>query len=372
RPAAVGAPKSTYLGDTPRARGVSVPVGSLWFVRPKNLREFGDEEMEALAAEVKKREIPGLALGGYSSDSAAQISVAGLAALKDLTHLKYLELRNCSAVSDRSLNQLAGLKNLRYLDLEQLIFPRHADISAKGLRHLADLDNLVWLNLRGCRVGDDGLAALPELRSLRSVNLEYNDQFSVRGIAHLVDVPELRQLDLSGNRGITDEALPHLAKMTKLEELDIGRTDIKGEKLDALGTLRNLRALSLQNLRLKGEYLAKLEKLTSLESLDLSRRSKQSFWNLQPKDLEALQKLRGLKRLTLNHRPVTDEALAALVPLPKLEYLDLQHCEQITDAGLRQIKKMTALRRVLLYGTNVSFTGKRALEKARPLLKVSR
>ena len=92
-------------------------------------------------------------------------------------------------------------------------------------------------------------------------------------------------------------------------------------------------------------------------------------------DLEPLDGLATVKKLTLNDTPITDAALVHLKDLAGLEKLYLVDTKvtdaglerlkglknlqilslagtQVTDAGLEHLKAMTGLKEIFLYGTN--------------------
>jgi hypothetical protein len=101
------------------------------------------------------------------------LTVTGLkgfdySSLRDKTYLEVLQMAN-EDVSDRTLDNLKGLKRLRKLDLS------NTQITDDGLRVLKELPQLEVLYLNGTKVTDDGvrrdifpIATLTELSLLRT------------------------------------------------------------------------------------------------------------------------------------------------------------------------------------------------------------
>jgi len=78
--------------------------------------------------------------------------------------LTWLDLGR-TGVTDKGLEVIGGLKNLRKLHLEKTA------ISDDGLVHLGDLEQLEYLNLYGTSITDAGLSHLQTLSNLRSLYL---------------------------------------------------------------------------------------------------------------------------------------------------------------------------------------------------------
>jgi hypothetical protein len=112
-------------------------------------------------------------------------------------------------------------------------------------------------------------------------------------------------------------------------------------------------------------------------------------------DLEPLDNLATLKKLTLNDTPITDAALdhfKGLAGLEKLYLVDTKVTDaglerlkglkalqvlslagtQVSDAGLEYLKDMPSLKEVFLYGTKVGDDGAKHLKEAMPNLKIYR
>ena len=93
----------------------------------------------------------------------AQITNAGIKDIAKCENLQSLGAYGLPLTFD--VEQLAQLKNLRSLDLEE------TETRDPALRHIGQLRNLTWLNLGGTPVTDNGLEHLSELTNLKFLEL---------------------------------------------------------------------------------------------------------------------------------------------------------------------------------------------------------
>jgi hypothetical protein len=93
-----------------------------------------------------------------------KVADGDLQELVGLKNLRYLRL-NGTQVTNAGLKQLAGLSDLRAVDLGG------TKVSDASLKELAGLKNLQLLLLDSTRVTDEGLKELTSLKYLRAVNL---------------------------------------------------------------------------------------------------------------------------------------------------------------------------------------------------------
>lgn len=120
-----------------------------------------------------------LALGKPSATNKTLDALAGLE-----PSLVWLNLSG-TAVTDEGLSKLAKFTQLRRLNLSL------TGITAAGMRHLAGLKNLVVLNLYGSKVGDGAEEAIAALPSLKRIYL-WQSAFTADGCSVLAGLrPEL-------------------------------------------------------------------------------------------------------------------------------------------------------------------------------------
>ena len=98
------------------------------------------------------------------------------------------------------------------------------DVSDDDLAHLADVSNLVWLNLRGTQISDAGVAHLAKISTLTRLHLE-KTAITDAGLASLAGLENLEYLNLYGTQ-ITDAGLEHLKPLTKLKKLYVWETGV--------------------------------------------------------------------------------------------------------------------------------------------------
>src|SRR5262245_16413001 len=105
-------------------------------------------------------------------------------------------------VTDAALKELAGLKNLRRLDLS------FTQVTDAGLKELAGLTGLQTLNLDGDRISDAGLKGLSELTGLQTLELN-TTRVTNQGLKELARLKNLKTLDL-GFTKVTDAGMKEL------------------------------------------------------------------------------------------------------------------------------------------------------------------
>lgn len=229
------------------ARGKTLdltPLKLLTTVKEVNLSynlHIGDGQMASLAGltELRRLELD----QGIFTD-------AGMAHFKGLVKLESLGLYNCKAITDVGLTNLAGLRNLRWLNLGS------TRITDNGLAHLAGLRNLRTLDLGTTRISDAGLEHLKGLAQIDTLLL-FETRVGDRSMEIIAGFPNMRRLVLASTR-ITDNGLAHLARLTNLVELDLSNTRVTYEGLVHLCSLR-LKKFNLRGTRIRGEDMMKLK-----------------------------------------------------------------------------------------------------------------
>ena len=113
-----------------------------------------------------------------------------------------------TAVTDKALRDIAGLKNLNKLYLE------HTGITDDGIAQLGNLPGLEYLNLIGTKVTDAGISKIAGLKGLKSIYL-WQSAVTDSGIA------ELRRLrpDLHVVGGLSEEEIRDFLSAGKKDSL---------------------------------------------------------------------------------------------------------------------------------------------------------
>lgn len=269
-----------------------------------------------------------------------------------------------------------------------------------GLKHLAGLAKLHTLDLRGCSIRGSGLRHLPS--GLEYLDLQFNP-LEDEALIRLGSMPKLRVLLIS-NTPITDRALAGISQIQSLEVLHLQNTDITNAGLAHLRSLAGLTQLRLHGTNVTETGIAELER--ALPTCQVSPSAQYRYimpedfvlWpeSYQPNKQEVLAKFNvlgggglpdagdagqpivtvsladskvsdeillnllvqmpGLKVMNLRHVSVGDRLASGLSRVSQLEYLFMDQCH-LTDAGLVQLGKLTALRKLSLTGNRISDAG---------------
>ncbi|HEX4145096.1 MAG TPA: M56 family metallopeptidase [Pirellulales bacterium] len=242
-------------------------------------------------------------------------------------------------ITDAGTGHLAGLKKLRFIDLDAFGVNRKGfGVGDETLKILGGLPDLEAIRLRDTKVTGTGLAALAPLKSLAQLGLA-GTKIGDASLVHLKQLPSLLWLDLGvydEGAEITDEGLKTVGELTNLTNLDLSGNKLSDAGLIHLQKLSRLEGLSLDNTGITEQGLKNLEPLQSLQRLRLY-----TGHNVTDVGAAYLAKLKSLRRLNENLK-VTDAGLALLATLPKLETLDLID-SKLTAEGTRLIAGMKSL-----------------------------
>jgi hypothetical protein len=110
-----------------------------------------------------------------------------LAALAGMKTLQFLDVSENPSVTDAGVAALAGLENLRYLNLT------NTSVTGTGFKDRADMVNLYKLTLNDCPVTDESLAAIPHFPRLEELLLA-GTEVTDTGLMGLVGWHSLRRV----------------------------------------------------------------------------------------------------------------------------------------------------------------------------------
>jgi hypothetical protein len=289
------------------------------------------------------------------------ITDKGMELLKPLRSLGALDLCNEPFIGNQGLAVLKDLPSLEYLDL-------YTGVTDAGLKHVAQVKSLRWLRLRTGRIWGPGLAELANLPHLERLCIWGNEQqLSDRHIQYLEGLTHLKSLTLWGVAGgLSDASLASIGKLRNLEELHFIGWD-KGPSLTPAGMthlmgLKKLRGIAfglMWTIRPSGpsgpdcdELARQLARMPQLESIT-------GLAYLSAEGMKTVATLRNLKRLhlVLAPRPMGyqgDTGLSHLAGLPSLEELRLDGNPGLCDADLACLESMTHLKDLSLKGEGVT------------------
>ena len=148
-------------------------------------------------------------------------------------------------VNDEKLQPVATMKSLQRLEMRFLL----KRVTAQGMGHLAGLKNLKHLDLWHTEIGNDGVKHLAGLKSLETLNLKkvgINDA----GLAHLAGLESLRELTIASNK-ITDAGLKHLKSLSNLSVLYVGDSPLLDYRSHQPGPGGAALVQALPNLQIK-------------------------------------------------------------------------------------------------------------------------
>ena len=282
-----------------------------------------------------------------------------LEALSTLPQLRSLVLAE-TETSDQQLAVIGRLSRLRNLDL------RGCPIGNAGLAQLVGMTDLAAIRFSGesgaTTVDDAGMMHLAKLPSLRTVMLDFL-WVSEEGLALLTPLRDLTELTLAQTL-IGDESLPIVARFTKLRRLRLARTPVTGAGLMSLTGLGELRDLDLSECAsLDDAAVEPVGQLQSLQRLNL--------WRVPIGDagVARLQSLTRLQWLNIDNTLLSDAGLEALTGMERLETLHLGSTA-VSNAGVPMLEKLTSLRELFLARTAVDEVGITQLQKALPRTRI--
>jgi hypothetical protein len=277
----------------------------------------------------------------------------------------------------------------RIAEFEQLEFfaSRNTLIGDQGIAQLAKLPSLKIIDLRVSPMVTDAametLATMPSLRAVRVSDVNISDQ----GIESLMALPQLTELDIRNCRAVTKQGIQRLAEKGSLRNLKLGGPKIGDDVLEVVATMENLTSLSLENCSITDAGVAKLDELP-LEHLTLYQTP-----NVTDEGLAVLASLNSLRTLTLRDvgargtalaelpspeklvelnlalSRITDAEVVHLVGLTSLETLILSETA-LTDAAIDTLSKMGSLKRLVLNQTRVTEAGAERVRDALPECRV--
>lgn len=223
---------------------------------------------------------------------------------KSLSQLVQLEkfFANGAELSDDGFKVFAGWKSLKSFGLDHWGWyapghlPQRTPLGP-GLAHLASCKNLEHVRLGGCRVDNRVTAALAQIKSLQSVDLQHTFAVTDESVAALKALPKLRVIKLSPQFSprITDASLVVLGEILTLDEIEINETWLTYDKGFAhLKRLPSLKKLMLTKViateadiaKLKTDHPAADVRWTQPDEAIIAKTKAQfqRFWEKQPKD----------------------------------------------------------------------------------------
>ena len=338
-------------------RRVLAPISHLTGLQILTLSETGitNEQMKYLK--------PLRALRALELSQEFSIGNAGMASLKDLPALEYLDLD--TGATDAGLKHVGQLPNLRWLRirtgkiygpglaelvnlprLERLCIWGTSPISDRHIKYLEGLTQLKSLTLWGIadRLTDASVASIAKLKNLEELHfIRTGPRFTAAGQGRLTQLKHLRKLDL----GVQISDARYLAELPQLEF--VTAVVFTADNMKALSNVRNLKSLGVflpspPNGSIDDPVAASyLGNLNSLEELSFSGSAAGRF--VSDEEVACLESLGRLKKLLVASNHLTDRSLASISKLDQLELLTFSVFDNagVTKSGLKQLGGLTNL-----------------------------
>nr|AEH26502.1 leucine-rich repeat domain protein [uncultured Acidobacteria bacterium A11] len=247
---------------------------------------------------------------------------AWLDRLADLPDLISLDLAN-TGVAGPGLKVVGTLKNLERLNLTL------TPVTDAHLEHLAGLTNLRVLSLASAKCTGEGFRFLGKLKQLENANFHFTP-VNDAGLAGISTVTGLERLEIV-HCHFTDAGAPHLAKLVNLERLQIGSRDATGAAIEPLTALTKLRELDLQDNQATAEGVRHASRIPSLRVLRI-------HGQIKDEGAASIAQLSNLEILVANNAGLTDDALDHFARLPRLQRLEIKG-NKITDPALARLQQ---------------------------------
>lgn len=277
-------------------------------------KNLGNETLQAIESLTK---LSKLSLRGTRIDDAGICNYLPhlAASLKELR----VSDTNIGAASIEAIAQ--KLPKIKKLSLSNIYRP----FSDQSFAKLAAL-NLEELHAEGTTVGDGGITALSDTKSLNDLQLA-GTKVTDNGVKSLSNLSNLQKLGLN-HTSITDSAMGSLENLHQLKDLRLGDTNITNAKMPTVGKFEELEILDLHDTRVSDKGLAPLSNLKKLWSLNLAND------DISDSSIDVFNKMPKLWMLDLGGTKITDSGLAKL----KAEWMHeliLVGCPNLTLNGIR-------------------------------------
>ena len=323
-----------------------------------------------IAGEVRADDLQAEAWQLLESDRSKVTDAHVKAICHDLS-LTSLDLSRCHRITEACLDDVARLRDLTTLDLNDNRGNLGAVSTFEKLKLLPKLTTLYLRNLRAFNgKGPELLPALRHLDVSREIGGFGDAGFSnLQGLAKLTRFNANHSRNWHANKGISYEGVQSIEHMQNLEFLGLyGIFSLKQEEYNQLfAKLPELTELELGfNWQLKGDNLNFPDGLTSLDMREswallddsIVRMDKSQLLHLNlydchaitDKTLLAMSNARQLQTFILTGAAaVTDEGVRALRGNTSLNSLSISDNERVSDEGLRSLSTLPQLKTLNLW-----------------------
>jgi Leucine-rich repeat (LRR) protein len=287
-----------------------------------------------------------------------------------LPGLKGIDLGGCDQFTEK------GLKSLKVLPKLEALLIDHSALNSAGLKELANVKGLKYLDVSGTSLTDGDMKGLEALQSLTSLVVRQMPRLTEDGIRNILSLGKIRYLDITIEKSrekmvialseakflaslkvapISDDEATHLGRMAGLDTLDLSNDYEQFNRLDNKGMARNRPSNTIGN-----RGLDKLVGCKALRSLDLS------YVSVDGSSVSDFTKMASLEELYLRGTRWSDEGAIKLSTMPTLRAIDLRDT-QVTDRSMEDLADLPTLQRLYLAGTPITDIGLQDLTRLRTL-----
>lgn len=274
------------------------------------------------------------------------VEACGLIHLTRLPHLHSLKLAYNKLMGDVS-SILPRFPALEELDLGQ------TNASALSMQAATEIKSLRNLNLEKNQEFNNTVAiSLSSHRSLEALSLS-DVGITYEQLQSVVEIPNLKVLDISFNPDITNGDIAVFSRCQKLEEMNVMFSEISDQGIATIAKLPCLKKLScsLDFEPLNNSTIEVLTRHPVLEELKIDY-----MVPLSPDKLQAISSLQSLKYFAF----IGDENIIYnsdfLAPLSNNHSLSELYITsaQVTTCGVKMLSRLPALEDIILAGVNIN------------------
>lgn len=201
------------------------------------------------------------------------------------------------------------------------------DLKGFDFTRLKRLKKLESLHLRKCDITPEQFAQICQLKSLRAIQIAWDENIKNADFNNLNNLPNLINLGLACN-SIDKKGMLIASKLKNLQVLNIQKNDgVDGEIIENIAKLPHLHKLKIgTNAGVQGDTILLLGDLKNLDELYMD------MLNLDDdKAIYLASKLQKLETLSVGHTQITLKGLRALCRIPTLRHINISGCKNLQD-----------------------------------------
>ncbi len=240
----------------------------------------------------------------------APISDTGIGCLRNLHDLLELHLDK-TGLTDRGMDFLGEIKSLKNLSV------KGTAITDLGVRAISSL-GLRSLFLSNTKVTDEALKSVAGMKQLQRLSLGSCRQIKGEGLKYLADLPTLQYLDLE-NCYLNSAGFAALGQLKHLIALEFGYTGVTTGGIKVLSGIQTIEYLNLNGARVEAAWIPILGKMPRLRSLVFNAAV------IDPKALAMMpEHMPFITQLQFRYTKLNDKMIAPLSQLKYLQFIDLE------------------------------------------------